>query len=147
MAGKTLEVHLPSEFGWERAALDFATRVARIMGFPADRIDDLRTALGEAIVNAIEHGNAFDGNAPVRVVFAPTPDRLSISVQDCSNRPFPAGIATREAPNIDDVIAGRISPRGWGSILIRQLVDEAEFRSTVDGNVVTMTIRRDPVGT
>src|SRR5207302_3593826 len=94
MKGNTLELRLPSELGWERAALDFAARVARKMGFAPERVDDLTTALNEAIANAIEHGNAHDAQKRVQIVLVPSKDRLKIDVQDRSARPFPEGIGS-----------------------------------------------------
>ena len=139
-----MEVRLPSELGWEHAALDFAAQVARKMGFTPERIDDLTTALNEAIANAIEHGNAFNAQKRVQIVLFPSKDRLKINVQDRSVRPFPEGIGSWQTPNIDEVIAGRASARGWGSFLIRELVDEAKYSSTKAGNVVTMTMHLRP---
>jgi len=136
-----LEVRLPSELGWERAALDFTARVAGTMGFSPERVDDLKTALNEAIVNAIEHGNAFNVRKRVKITLVPGPDRLEVNVQDRSARPFPEGFGTQETPDIDEIIAGRAPARGWGGYLIRTLVDEARFSSTHEGNVVTMTMR------
>jgi serine/threonine-protein kinase RsbW len=144
MREKTLGVRLPSELGWERAALDFAARVARRMGFPPERVDDLTTALNEAIANAIEHGNDFDAGKPVQIVLVPGADRLEINVRDRSTRPFPPGFDGGQTPDIDQVIAGQAPVRGWGSFLIRQLVDEARFSSTKAGNVVTMIMRLPP---
>jgi serine/threonine-protein kinase RsbW len=146
MNRKTLGVQLPSEFGWERAAMDFAARVARRIGFSSERIEDLLTALNEAIVNAIEHGNAFEVDRQVHIVLVPAEDRLQIDVRDFSRRPFPPGLATRQRPNLDEAIAGRAQLRGWGSFLIRALVDEAEFSSTNGGNVVKMIMHLHPVG-
>jgi serine/threonine-protein kinase RsbW len=140
MKGKSLELHLPSELGWERAALDFAARVARKMGFSSERIDDLTSALNEAIINAIEHGNGFDARKRVLILLVPRKDRLSVTVQDHAARPFPRTVGTRDRSSIDEAIAGRAPARGWGAFLIRALVDEAEFSSTDRGNGVEMTM-------
>ena len=139
-----MEVQLPSELGWERAALDFTARVAQRMGFSPERVDDLTTALNEAIANAIEHGNAFNVQKRVHITLLPRKDHLKINVRDRSSRPFPAGIGTSKTPDIDEVIAGRAPARGWGSFLIRELVDEAKFSSNRSGNVVAMTMHLRP---
>jgi serine/threonine-protein kinase RsbW len=146
MKGKTMEVHLPSELGWERAALDFTARVARRMGFPDDRVNDLTSALAEAIVNAIEHGNAFAADKRVRIIVNPASDRLNVTVRDHSLRPFPSNVATWPKPDVDEVLAGRAPPRGWGIFLMRALVDAVEFRSTARGNGVGLTMFLHPPG-
>jgi serine/threonine-protein kinase RsbW len=138
-------MHLPSEAGWEFTALDFASSVARKMGFPPDRIDDLRTALNEAMINAIEHGNASNAEERVLVVLVPEENRLKIDVQDHSSRPFPEDIGARPPPNIDDIVQGLVPARGWGGFLIQSLVDEVEYSSTKEGNVVKMIMYLRPI--
>ena len=61
-----LELHLPNILGAEKEAIKQAVTIAEKMGFARDRIEDLKTALAEACINAIEHGNKFDENKKVR---------------------------------------------------------------------------------
>src|SRR5579859_589045 len=84
----SLELHLPSELGWERAAMDVAASVARMMGFPSDRIDDIKTAVSEATINAIEHGGSATTAHKVLVVLVPEGEALEIKVRDRSAVPF-----------------------------------------------------------
>jgi serine/threonine-protein kinase RsbW len=51
-----VEVRLPSRLGYEKGAMSTAASVAKLMGFREDRIEDLKTAVAEACINAIEHG-------------------------------------------------------------------------------------------
>jgi hypothetical protein len=71
------ELRLPSRLGFEKVAMNTAASVAQIMGFSDDRVNDLKTAVAEACINAIEHGNrmnellrcggnAFDGRRIAR---------------------------------------------------------------------------------
>jgi serine/threonine-protein kinase RsbW len=143
----TIELHIPSILGWERAAVDLAAGVAGRMGFPADRIEDIKTAVAEATTNAIEHGNALDAGQRVLVVLAPEGESLEIRVRDRSPAPFapaPAGAAGAAAPDLEAKVAGQASARGWGMFLIKSLVDEVEFASTPRGNVVRMVIHLEP---
>src|SRR5687768_15560513 len=86
----TIELHIPSRLGWERAAMDLAASVARRMGFPPDRIEDIKTAVSEATTNAIEHGNRGAPEQKVLVLLVPEGERLEIAVHDTSEVPFPA---------------------------------------------------------
>lgn len=54
---EVIELAIPSRLGLERVAIDAAASVAQLMGFSEDRIEDLKTAVDEACLNAIEHGN------------------------------------------------------------------------------------------
>ena len=122
--------------------MDLAASVARRMGFPADRIEDIKTAVSEATTNAIEHGNNPNGDQKVLIILAPEGEKLEIAVKDQSDTPFPpAGPAI---PNLGDKLAGRSNSRGWGMFLIKELVDEVEFTSSRAGNEVRMVVHLKP---
>lgn len=142
---QTIELHIPSQLGWERAAMDLAASVARQMGFPKDRIEDIKTAVSEAATNAIEHGNLQDATQKVLIVLVPEGESLEINVRDRSKRPF-TPTADRGHPNLDDKLSGLSDSRGWGMFLIRGLVDEVEFTSTARGNQVRMVVHLVPPG-
>ena len=79
---RMIELRLPSRLGYEKVAMNTATSVARLMGFDPDRIEALRTAVSEAVTNAIEHGNERDSTMKVMVMLTARPDELVISVAD-----------------------------------------------------------------
>ena len=54
---KTVEVILASELGYERIAMACSASFAQMMGFAAERIEDLKTVVSEAAINAMQHGN------------------------------------------------------------------------------------------
>lgn len=135
MSEKKFEVHVPSVLGCEKVAMDFAASVAKAMNFPADRVDDLKTAVAEACTNAIEHGNKMDASTKVGITLTVAGGRLQVDVQDEGR-----GIGHVAAPDIDGKMAGD-DPRGWGIFLINSLMDEVTFESTPEGkNVVKMII-------
>jgi serine/threonine-protein kinase RsbW len=137
MAEKKYQLHLPSTLGGEKVAMDFVASVARNMSFPADRVEDLKTAVAEACMNAIEHGNKLDASMKVGISLTIDRDRLQIDVQDEG-----AGIgqALPPTPDIDSKIEGTSETRGWGIFLIKSLMDEVTFESTPEGNVGKMII-------
>ena len=55
--------------------MDTASSLARRMGFGGDRVEALRTAIAEAVTNAIEHGNEHDSD--MRVLVMLTAGRMS----------------------------------------------------------------------
>ena len=139
----TIELHIPSALGWERTAMDVAGGVATRMGFPAERVDDIKTAIAEATINAIEHGNALDASQKVFIVLIPEGESLEINVRDQSTTPFAATHGDDDEPSMNDKLAGLAHTRGWGTFLIKSLVDEVEFSSTSEGNLVRMVIHLD----
>ncbi|MDE3104397.1 MAG: ATP-binding protein [Acidobacteriota bacterium] len=120
--------------------MNTAASVARIMGFPEDRIEDLKTAIAEACINAIEHGNKLNEALLVGVNLNMTPDTLEVRVHDTGTGPsFPV-----EVPDIDKKMHEQQQPRGMGIFLIRSLVDEAEWVSTPGGSYARLLIRLHP---
>jgi serine/threonine-protein kinase RsbW len=138
--GRSVEVRLPSELGFEKVAMSTAASMAKLMGFSADRIEDLKTAVAEACINAIEHGNQLDDSLTVAVVLSTTADELEIKVIDNGS-----GVGASPAPpDIDRKILGEEDPRGMGMFLIQALVDEAEWHKGPPGkSFVRLVIRLD----
>jgi len=142
-AGKptTVEVRLPSRMGFEKVAMATAASVARLMGFRDDRIEDLKTALAEACINAIEHGNRLNEGLSVGVVLSVSADSLEVKVIDDGT-----GMSKQQAkPDIDRKMHGEEGPRGMGMFLIQALMDEAEWVAGTDGksSYVRLVIRLD----
>jgi serine/threonine-protein kinase RsbW len=134
----SIELSLPSRLGFEKIAMNTAASVGRIMGFPDDRIEDLKTAIAEACINAIEHGNKLDERLCVSVTLAMTSDSLEVRVLDTGTGPkFPV-----EVPDIDKKMHEEQRTRGMGMFLIQALVDEAEWVSTPSsGSYARLVIR------
>ena len=133
------ELHVPSSVGSEKIAMDFAATVARSLQFPADRIEDLKTAVAEACMNAIEHGNKADASTRVGIRLTALADGLHISVHDNGTGINPPS----GTPDIESRMAGKAAPRGWGIFLIKNLMDEVSFESNEHGNAVKMMIYPD----
>ena len=128
-----VEIFLPSTLGYEKVARSAAEAVAEEMGFSRDRIEDLKTAIAEACMNAIEHGNQESRTAAVTVLLTAAKEQLEISVADEGLKPMPD-----EFP-----VPGREEEgnRGWGMFFISQLVDEVQItRLPAGGNQVRMVI-------
>lgn len=120
----SMELILPNELGYELIARDAVAAFARRLGMPHDQIDDVKTALCEACINAIEHGNSLKPDLRVLISCRVDDDRLVIEVCDQGVRPF----APRSEPlSIVEKLAGLGSLRGMGLMLISQLCDESGF--------------------
>jgi serine/threonine-protein kinase RsbW len=136
---EVIELALPSRLGIEKVAVEAAASLAKLMGFSEDRIEDLKTAIEEACMNAIEHGNEENANVKVLVELIADESKLQIDVHDRGK-----GISRDllEKPDIDAKMAGMQKSRGWGLFLIQSLMDEVEFNwSPETGNVTRMVIR------
>lgn len=130
--------------------MEAAASVAKLMGFPLDRIEDIKTAVSEATINAIEHGHSLDVSQKVLIILVPERESLEINVHDRSSTPYEPAGDSDAVPDIEAKLAGLSTTRGWGTFLIKSLVDEVEFTSGSDGNLVRMVIhleRPEEVGT
>jgi serine/threonine-protein kinase RsbW len=114
-----------------------AASVAELMGFTADRVDDLKTAVAEACINAIEHGNKLNDQLGVVVTLAIDEESLEVKILD-EGGGVPAD--AMHVPDIDRKIAGEETPRGMGMFLIQALVDEVEYGSEKAGSFARLVI-------
>ena len=139
----TVEVRLPSRMGFEKVAMSTAASMATMMGFSEDRIEDLKTAVAEACINAIEHGNQMDDTAPVGVVLSMHSGELEVKVLDEGS-----GMEGKpDEPDIDRKMLGEEEARGMGMFLISALVDEVEWvRKAGERSFVRLVIRMNREG-
>jgi serine/threonine-protein kinase RsbW len=138
---KYYEIQLPSRLGSEKLAMATAADLARSMGFDDERIEDLKTAVAEACINAMEHGNKLDETLPVGVILSKGHDSLEVRVIDTGQGPQ----QRPTAPDIDQKMHEQEHARGMGMFLIESLVDEAEWgRTPLDGSYARMVIRLKP---
>ena len=136
-----VEVRLPSRLGYEKVAMSTAASVAKLVGLTPERIEDLKTAVAEACINAIEHGNRLNENLSVGVILSAESGALEVKVLDDGK----GSTARPHKPDIDRKMHGEESPRGMGMFLMQSLVDEAEWVPGVDGasSYVRLVIRLD----
>ena len=132
---------LPMVPEMEIEASKTATAIAESIRMSPDRIDEVRMAVVEACINALEHSHASDRE--VYVTFqvlgeGGDPDKLRIMVRDTGVGFSPE---TQESPRMEDKIKA-VRKRGWGLKIIRGLMDEVEILSGDDGTTVVMSKMR-----
>jgi serine phosphatase RsbU (regulator of sigma subunit)/anti-sigma regulatory factor (Ser/Thr protein kinase) len=111
---------LPSEPGNERQAIQKVAEAVQDLGLPLSKLERLKTAVGEATMNALEHGNQYRPDLQVTLHVLASQDAVMVRVSDQGSGPPEE---TLEAPDLDAKLAGRQSPRGWGLFLIQEMVD------------------------
>jgi serine/threonine-protein kinase RsbW len=125
-SSSSIELRLPSRLGYEKVAMNTAASVARLMGFSEERVDDLKTAVAEACINAMEHGNKLDESLSVGVVLSMDANSLEVKVSDNGDGPQ----SKTDAPDIHKKMQEEEDARGMGMFLIQALVDEVEWVSS-----------------
>jgi serine phosphatase RsbU (regulator of sigma subunit)/anti-sigma regulatory factor (Ser/Thr protein kinase) len=132
------EFDLPSEPGNERRAIERVEQAVRDLGIDAARLERLKTAVGEATMNAMEHGNEYRPDRPVSIRVLRDADSLRVQVSD---RGTAAELPAREAPDLEAKLAGRQRPRGWGLFLIEEMVDEAHVTGGAGAHTLELVLR------
>lgn len=132
------EFDLLSEPGNERQAIEQVIQLAAAIPLTARQVDRLKTAVGEATMNAMEHGNRFQADLPVHVAVLTTDDLLRVRIVDHGGA---RAIATPDAPDLDAKLAGLQSPRGWGLFLIQNMVDEMRVDADGEHHAVDLIVK------
>jgi serine phosphatase RsbU (regulator of sigma subunit)/anti-sigma regulatory factor (Ser/Thr protein kinase) len=137
------EFELPSEPGNERQAIELVEEAVAGVGLDAPRLERLKTAVGEATMNAMEHGNEYRADCPVSIRVVHTPKRLSVLVSDRGDaRELPEA----EQPDLEAKLEGRQTPRGWGLMLIEKMVDETRVTSDEGRRTLELVMRLEGGG-
>ncbi len=134
---------LASEPGNERLALARVAGTVKDLGLEGRRLERLKTAVAEATMNAIEHGNGNRPEIPVEVEVTQDGDQLIVAITDQGGRVAEAGAGPRppEEPDLIRKLDGDQSPRGWGLFLIRNMVDAMEVTTDGQRHTIWLTMR------
>ena len=137
---RTVEVNLPNVSGYERIAMECSASFAKIGGLVKERIDDLKTAVSEACLNAMEHGNRGRPDSRVVVTMYLGKNDFNVSVMDEGD-----GIAViPQSVDIKRKVANLEPPNGLGLFLIQELMDQVEFNKLKNGgHVVKMVLKME----
>ena len=89
-------------------------------------------ALIEACINAFEHSET---KSEIYIHFIISDERLTIKVID-KGKGFDT--SNVKIPNIETKLKSKERKRGWGILLIKELMDSVNYESTADGTTLTM---------
>ena len=136
-ARRTLaELSIPSEPGNERRAAEQVARAVSGLGLPERTLERLKTAVAEATMNAMEHGNRYDPEVPVKIEVWLLEDRLLVRIIDRGGSPPPSPNTQR--PDLEAKLEGMQTPRGWGLFLIKNIVDDMRVSGNPDHHTVEL---------
>jgi serine/threonine-protein kinase RsbW len=130
-------IELPMSEDTELIAAHTVEQIARRMEFHPEAINQIKTALVEACINAAEHSLSTERKIYNR--FRVEDDRLVITVSSrglslpTSNSENGTSFADKNGAE------GAKARRGWGLKLIRTLMDDVEFERVDDGTRLRMT--------
>jgi serine/threonine-protein kinase RsbW len=135
--GVEYEMVIPVGEDTELIAAHALEEIARRHKFPSKAINQLKTALVEACINAAEHGLAPDRKIHQR--FLVSDDKITISISNRGLR-LTDKLAERQDGEVQ-ILPQESSDtrRGWGLNLIRGLMDDVRVEPVDDGTRITMT--------
>jgi serine phosphatase RsbU (regulator of sigma subunit)/anti-sigma regulatory factor (Ser/Thr protein kinase) len=144
MNGQVLaDFTLASKPGNEREAMARVADAIDGLGIDPKRVERLQTAVAEATMNAMEHGNEYRDDRPVAIRVLRSSDRLRVLVTDHGGG---GELPERETPDLEAKLEGRQTPRGWGLFLIEKMVDEAHVTSDESGHTLELALRLEGGG-
>lgn len=133
-ADVAVSLSVPSDLGLVGDAVELAARYCDTGVLSPRRLQfNLRTALAEALANAIEYGNRQDPAKRVRVEIACGREAVRIDVADDGAGFDPSRVPDPTAAENVEQEAGR------GLFVLRHLVDHVEFNER--GNRVCLVLR------
>jgi len=129
---------VPSRAGNERVVMDRVAEAIAAAGIDMPGLARIKTAVGEAAMNAIEHGNRFSEEVPVGVQVLATDDEVLVRITDNGgDRAMPEP----SQPDLEAKLAGKEKPRGWGLFLIKNMVDDVNVRTDGPRRVIELVAR------
>ncbi|MGH7737153.1 MAG: ATP-binding protein [Candidatus Tyrphobacter sp.] len=129
-ATDVVELRIPAKAEWVSIARLAVSAVASRLGFPIEEIEDLKLAVAEALVHAIQHGATS-----ADLLCESLPDGLRIRVRDF-------GIPSAQTEEIDATAA---TPGHLGIFLIRALMDSVEYDPRAGGSADLVMFKRLPI--
>ena len=129
---------VPSQPGNERIVMDQVADVVAPL-VPVDRLDRVKTAVAEATMNAMEHGNKHNAELLVEIRVFANDEALVIRVTDQGGGS--AMEFSADEPDLEAKLRGEQSPRGWGLFLIKNMVDDLHVWADDDHHTIELIVR------
>ncbi len=129
------EFAIASEPGSERRVAEQVLEVIAPLNLPEERYERLGTAVAEAAMNAMEHGNSFDPKKNVEINVLADEHQVTISITDQGGS---SNIPKTTQPDLEAKLDGEQPTRGWGMFLIKNMVDEMNIIQTEDRHTIEL---------
>lgn len=132
----SVELRIPILKDMELVATNTADVIAKYMQLSEEESGEISMALIEATINAFEHS---ESQKDIFINFTISDDELTIKVIDQGKGFDSKGI---QIPDIDSKLNKQERKRGWGVMLIKELMDSVDYESSNDGTTLTMTKKK-----
>ncbi len=133
----TVELKLPILKNMELIATQTAEVVSKHMNLSEEKSGEISMAIIEACINAFEHSESKE---EIFIHFIISDESLTVKVID-QGVGFDA--SEIEIPDIENKLKSSQRKRGWGIMLIKELMDHVDFVSDSSGTTLTMVKNKD----
>ncbi|HEX3101351.1 MAG TPA: ATP-binding protein [Pyrinomonadaceae bacterium] len=133
---KTIELKLPSRIESVDESAVFAEKVARDWGYGDDFLSAIDLAVRESVANAVKHGNKFDEEKQVEVVFTDSNEGLEMTVRDHGE-----GFDVGEIPDPTNP-ENLLKVCGRGILFMRSFMDEVGWEQAVGGGMIVKMLKK-----
>ena len=133
---KTIELKLPSRIESVDESAVFAEKVARDWGYGDDFLSAIDLAVRESVANAVKHGNKFDEEKQVEVVFTDSNEGLEMTVRDHGE-----GFDVGEIPDPTNP-ENLLKVCGRGILFMRSFMDEVEWDNPPGGGMKVKMVKK-----
>ncbi|OGO33785.1 MAG: hypothetical protein A2W35_12575 [Chloroflexi bacterium RBG_16_57_11] len=102
------------------------------------KVERLKTAVAEATMNAMEHGNLYKSELEVKLQVLVSEEAIAVRITDYGGgKQIPEPVK----PDLEAKLAGLQSPRGWGLFLIENMVDQMTVQTDETHHTLELVMR------
>ena len=134
---------LASVLGNEREAMEWVAEVVRSLHLSPAQLANLKTAVAELVMNAMEHGNRYQPESLVVLQVLASATSVVVRVRDQGEGELHP-VSVPDVPNLEAKLEELETPRGWGLFLIKNLVDEMREINEEHSHTVEVAIHFKP---
>ena len=120
---KKYQLRIPSHAGNLEIIREFASRIARKVGFNEDDVNKIELAVDEACTNVIKHAYSYDSKQPINLVIKVDAEKLTVLITDHGKSFDPKQL---RPPDMKEYFV-QMRVGGLGVYLMKTLMDEVEF--------------------
>jgi serine/threonine-protein kinase RsbW len=124
-------IEIPCDVNLLAGVREEVSQIIAPLGFPESALFDIKVAVGEALANAVRHGQPAAGLGKVDVWISAYDDRVVIEIAD-------------EGVGFDGVHSGSsdlYAPSGRGIMFMRALMDRVEFSASAGGGTLVRLVK------
>lgn len=136
MKDEKIIIEIPSKIEELKNVTTEVEKISEKMKFSEDECDNISIGLTEVINNAIIHGNKFDKNKTVKIIFTITSDELKIEVSDQGEGFDPNKIDNPLEPE------NLLKEHGRGIFILKAVMDSVDFLFSSEGTKVIMVKKK-----